>query len=353
MIKLATPGTFGDIPRDKSTEIVMKIVNREKIDEMALLLIRFYWRDEIYKIGKELNLPYFDQFENYWDMDHHQGALEISKEITDEDLLRLTKGNPPKYGLNLGGFQGNYYTAKEKGEVELASSWDIVRKNVCKTLEKWDEKSYGVLQAIINKGGKAAYFDIIDETEKVLGYEYGPSYLLPRLGPLKLLFKTGSNKYPDWTMPPEIVQVVQEELTAYRESVEKTEKVFIEEEEISLKDEISAQILRSDRAISDVADKIVQRRREINLIFSNKFKTKLFKENEMAILDIRRLCGNEEDFNNRIQALTTLIDEMETGELKKYINNGTSGSINILRAFLEKHIPNYDKRMVHQVFEYF
>lgn len=322
----------------------MKTVNEEKINEKALLLMRFYWRDEIYKIGKELNLSYFDRFENYWDMDHYQGALEISKETTDENLLKFTKENPPKYGLNLGGFQGKYYTATKKGEVKLASLWGDVRKNIQKALAKWGEKGYGVLQAIINKGGRASYFDIIDETENVLGYEYIPSYLLPRFEPLKLVFKTGSNKYPDWTMPPEIIPVIQKELAIYKDSIKKPE-VFIEEK-ISLKDVVSVQILRSDRAISNNVDKIVQKRREINLIFSSKFKTKLFKENEMAILDIRRLCGNEEDFNNRIQALTTLIDGMETKELNGCINNDTSGSINILEAFLERYISNYDKKII-------
>jgi hypothetical protein len=201
-----------------------------KLSEKALLLARFYRRDDIYKIGKEMRLPYFDQFENYWDMEHYQGALEISKAIADETLLKLAKENPPKYGLSLGGFQGRYYTAAEKGEVQLASSWEDVRKNVQKVLDKWGEKGYGVLQAIINKGGRASYFDIIDEIEKVLGYEYVPSYLLPRFSPLKLVFKTGSNRYPDWTMPTEIVPVVREELTAYKESLRKTDKVSIEEE---------------------------------------------------------------------------------------------------------------------------
>ena len=307
--------------------------------------MRFYWRDEIYVVGKELDIPYFDQFENYWDIDHYQGALEISKKITDKELLKLTKEKPPKYGLNLGGFLGKYYTATENGYVKLASSWEDVRKNVQKALDKWGEKAYGVLQAIINKNGRASYFDIIDEIENVLGYEYVPSYLLPRFGPLKLLFKTGSNKYPDWTMPPEIILVVNEELSTYKESAKKPEKAVIKEEE-SFKDEVSTQILRSDHAISNIANKIVKKRREINFIFSSNFKTKLFKENEMAILDIRRLCGNEEDFNNRIQALTTLIDEMETKELKRHINNDTNGSINILEVFLENHIPDYDKKII-------
>jgi hypothetical protein len=313
----------------------------ERIKERALLLMRFYWRDEIYNIGKGLNIPYFNQFKDYWDMDHYQGALEISKVIADNDLLRLIKEKPPKYGLSLGGFQGEYYTATEKGEVKLGSSWEEVRKNVQKALDKWDEKAYGVLQAIINEEGRAAYFEIIDEIEKVLGYEYVPSYLLPRFGPLKLIFKTGSNKYPDWTMAPEIIPAVKEELIAYKKSPKK-----VEIEKVPLEEDASGNILLTDRGISNIAYKIVQKRREINLIFSNKFKTKLFKDNEMAILDIRKLCSNEEDFNNRIQSLTTLIDEIENEELKKSINKPVGGSINIFQAFLEDRLPNYDKSII-------
>jgi ethanolamine utilization microcompartment shell protein EutS len=312
-----------------------------KEKESALLLMRFYWRDEIYKIGKELNIPYFGQFKDYWDMDHYQGALEISKAITDNELLKLTKEKTPKYGLSLGGFQGKYYMATEKGEVKLSSSWEGVIENVQKALDKWDEKAYGVLQALINKEGRAAYFEIIDEIEKVLGYEYVPSYLLPRFGPLKLIFKTGSNKYPDWTMPSEIIPVVKEELIAYKKSPKK--EVI---EKIPLEEDASGNILLTDRGISNIADKIVQKRREIKLIFSNKFKTKLFKDDEMAILDLRKLCSNEEDFNNRIQSLTTLIDEIEKEELKKSVNKTTNGSINILEAFLEDKLPNYDESFI-------
>jgi hypothetical protein len=312
-----------------------------KETERALLLMRFYWRDEIYNVGKELNIPYFNQFTNYWDMDHYQGALEVSKAITDNDLLKLTKEKTPKYELSLGGFQGEYYTVTEKGVVKLGSSREEVRKNVQKALDKWDEKAYGVLQAILNKEGRATYFEIIDEIEKVLGYEYVPSYLLPRFGHLKLIFKTGSNKYPNWTMPPEIIPFVSEELITYKKYPKKgkLEKVYLEED-------ASGNILLSDRDISDIADKIAQKRREINLVFSNKFKIKVFKENEMGILDIRKLCSNEDDFNNRIQSLTTLIDEIKTKELKKHINKIVSGTINLLQAFLEDIFPNYDKTII-------
>jgi hypothetical protein len=66
----------------------------------------------------------------------------------------------------------------------------------------------------------------------------------------------------------------------------------------------------------------------------------------MAILGIRKLCSNEEEFNNRILSLTTLIDVINTEELKKSVNKTTDGSINILKAFLEDRLPNYDKSII-------
>jgi len=190
-----------------------KQVEEEKLRERTSLLMRYFWLDKIYKIGKDLGLPYFDKFSNYWEINHYQGALEIAKAINDDDLLKLVTKNRPKYGLSLGGFHGKYYTATETGELKLEGSWDLIRQNVRKALAKWGDKAYGVLQAIINKNGRATYFELIDEIERVLGYEYIPSYILPRLGPLGLVFKTGSNKYPDWTMPSEIIPVVQEKKT--------------------------------------------------------------------------------------------------------------------------------------------
>lgn len=313
----------------------------ERTKERALLLMRFYWKDEVYKIGKELNIPYFNQFNDYWDMDYYLAALEVSNVITEENLLKLIKENPTKYGLSLGGFQGEYYTATEKGEVKLGSSWDGVKKNVQKALDTWDEKAYGLLQAIINKGGRAAYFEIIDEIERVLGYEYVPSYLLPRLQPLKLIFKTGSNKYPDWTMPPEIIPIVSEILMRYKDN-----HTLVIPGKLDVEEDASGNALITYLNIDDIVEKILQKRREINLNFNKKFGMKLFKENELGIWSIRRPCSNEDDFNNRIQTLATLIDEMNIKGLKKSIENAPNGSINVLETFLKAEVLGYNETII-------
>lgn len=183
--------------------------------------MRFYWLEDLYKIGKTLHVPYFDQFENYWDIGYTdnsrlKAALAIAEAISDDALDKLIKRNPSKYGLGLGGFQGQYYSCDEHGELKFESSWEIVRMNVQKALSRWGDKAYGILQGIINKGGRSEYFELLDAIESVLGYELIPSYLLPRFRTLKIIFKTGSNKYPDWTMPAEIIPVVQAELTTYQ-----------------------------------------------------------------------------------------------------------------------------------------
>lgn len=312
-------------------------IEEEKLRERTSLLMRYFWLDKIYKIGKELDLPYFDNFQNYWEINHYQGALEIAKAINDDKLLELVAKHRPKYGLSLGGFHGKYYTATETGELKLEGSWDIIRQNVRKALAKWGDKAYGVLQAIINKNGRSTYFELIDEIERVLGYEFIPSYILPRLGPLGLVFKTGSRRYPDWTMPSETIPIVQEEIGKFK----RPSKPF------RVKASLSQKLLSVERKLEGVIEEIINTRRNINLLFKRKFGTRLFKENEMAINTIRKPCSNEEEFTNRIASLALLIDEIETDKIKGLIKSKPeAGSINLLETFLSENSPNFDETII-------
>lgn len=310
----------------------------DKIKERALLLMRFYWRDKIFDIGKRESIAYFRQFENYWDSDHYVGALEISKMMTDRDLLTLIRENPPKYRLPLGGFQGRYYSATEDGQLTLSDSSPQVRANVRRALETRGERAYALMQALIDREGRAAFFDLVHEMENILGYEYVPSQLLPRMQPMKLVFKTGSNKYPDWTMPPEIVEAVQAELGAYSRP----------EKHRRPGHSVGSTVILVKGAMEEVADSIVHKRRELNLSFKERFGIELFRQNELATADIRQPCSNEQDFNNRILSLNILVDEMlaqDTGELLKGMNI-PPGSINTLQALVERESPDYDRQII-------
>jgi hypothetical protein len=305
----------------------------EKLKERISLLTRFFWPEDLYKIGKELDLNYFRKYTNYWEINQYQAATEIAKNIDDNKLIELTRRFLPKYGLMLGGFHGKYYTASETGELKLQSLWDLIRSNVLKALDRWGDRAYGILQALINKNGRATYFDLIDEIEKVLGYEFIPSYLLPRLGPLNLVFKTGSNKYPDWTIPSEIIPVVQEELRNFKRPAQPR----------LIRITPSERLLRLEREIGFLVDNIVQSRRNLDLLSERRFKINLIKQSEMAINDIRKLCSNEEEFNNRIMSLALLISEIQTEKITNLIKSKPeSGSINLMEAFLNEMAPDYD-----------
>lgn len=312
--------------------------DEEKLKERISLLMRFFWLEDLFKIGKELHLSFFDKVTNYWKMNQYQAATKIAKNIDDSKLLELTKKRIPRYGLRLGGFHGKYYTTTETGELRFEDSRNLIRANVRKVLNRWGDKAYGLLQALVNKNGRATYFDLIDEIEKVLGYEFVPSYLLPRLSPLNLVFKTGSSKYPDWTMPSEIIPVVQEELRDFKRPVSRPR----------LKETPDIRLLRIEKETSDIVDEIVSVRRNLNLLFERSFKTWFFKQNEMAVNDIRKPCSNEEEFNNRIMSLALLISEIETQSVQELIKSSKPepGSINILEAFLIENFPNYDKTII-------
>jgi hypothetical protein len=161
-----------------------------------------------------------------------------------------------------------------------------------------------------------------------------PSYLLPRLQPFKLVFKTGSNKYPDWTMPPEIIVVVKDELSKFKRPP--TRKTIVR-----------LTYTKVQQMIDDKVGEIIEKRRYINQLFKSKFGINLFKDNEKVIWDIRRPCSNEDEFNNRILALALLIDQIEVEELKKKIRGiYEAGSINILEAFLKENFPNYNIKII-------
>jgi hypothetical protein len=259
----------------------------QKLKERVILLMRFYWRDEIHKIGTELDIDEIKKVENYWDLDHYKGALLISKMLNDESLKELLLKHPLKY-VQMDGFQGQYYTVDKKGRFSLTNSWPVVRENVKKSLENWGDKAYGVLKALVNKDGNSAYFELIDEIGRVLGKEYVPSWILPRLEPLKLVFKTGSNKYPRWTIPTEIIPVIEQELEGYvlgsegKEKTGKSGRGFPKDEE---KESLS--LLLIERKLDGLVSDLVERKREINMICQKKYGTRFFIDNEKAVMSIK------------------------------------------------------------------
>ena len=317
----------------------------DKLKERTILLMRLYWRDEIHKIGTELNIHEIKKFENYWDLDHYKGAYQIARTLDDKKLEELVARNPPKY-ISLGGFQGKHYSVDKRGRISFSGSWPTVKENIKKSLDNWEDKAYAVLRALINKKGNSAYFELIDEIGKILGKEYVPSWILPRLEPLKLVFKTGSNKYPRWTIPTEIIPVIEEELKGYQLSSDDKKEFKRAKPKRIGKEEYS--LLSIERKLDNLVGNLVDRKREINLIFQKKFGTRFFIDNEKAIMSIKRPCSNEEEFDNRIQGLSSIIDNVEVTRIKTAlkINDKRNSSINLMEILLKENEKSSYKNII-------
>jgi len=98
--------------------------------------------------------------------------------------------------------------------------------------------------------------------------------------------------------------------------------------------------------IQKLVNEIVEQRRWINSLFKNRFKTALLRQNEKAISEIQRGCKNENDFTNRIAALSLLIDDMEIPVMQKETSQKTEGTINQLEAFAKKRLPKLDSECI-------
>ncbi|MGI0014647.1 MAG: hypothetical protein ACREBU_14590, partial [Nitrososphaera sp.] len=160
----------------------------------------------------------------------------------------------------------------------------------------------------------------------------------PRLTPMKLVFKTGSNKYPTWTIPTEIIPAVDEELSQYKLGT-KTRTTRQPANQIEEGESDSENLLAIERKIQKLTTDIVNRKREINIIFRNRFDTKFFNDNEIAIFSIMKPCGNEENFTNLIQSLCVVLDDVDTASLRKKIEPNTDirGSIDLMELLIKKH----------------
>ena len=290
-----------------------------KLAEQAILIKRLYWLEDLHRIAGELGIAEISNTRNYWELNHDKTAFLVATRLNDESLIRLIQRNAPKY-IQLGGFQGQFYSMDEKGNFTLSNSWERVRKNIHKALDKWNEKASGTLQALLNKDGQSTYIELITEIENVINKEYLPSALLPRLQSLKLVFKAGSNKYPYWTIPTEIIPVVREELSTFHpQQRRKTKKIRTRPGRMTRTQEVK--ILARDLKLDGIVDILVNAKSDINIICHNKFKCRFFKDNEKAVVRLMKPCSNEDDFMQRIQWLSAIInDDVEADQLRKIVN---------------------------------
>lgn len=94
----------------------------------------------------------------------------------------------------------------------------------------------------------------------------------------------------------------------------------------------------------------------LDIHFNDIFGARLFKslpDDAMAVADITMPCLNQKEFALKIQALTGLLDRINTNEIKELIQNPNkdkiNGSINILETILKERLSNFSKKDISNI----
>ena len=177
----------------------------DKIVERKLLIKRVFPVAEIFEIGKELGIPYFDQFVGCWDADADEASLEIGQAVSDAQLQEIFK----KYETRgWAVFRGKYYTF-EGGVLSLKGSLEKIRAGIAETEKKYGKDGAYVLKVTVQAGGSFGF----KEYREALKQKIDPYSILGKLEQLKVVVPSyKGEEYCEWKMLEETLPFIRSEL---------------------------------------------------------------------------------------------------------------------------------------------
>jgi hypothetical protein len=177
----------------------------DKIVERKLLIKRVFPVAEIFEIGKELEIHYFDQFVSCWDADADEASLEIGQAVSNAQLQEIFK----KYEARVWAvFRGKYYTF-EGGVLSLRESLEKIRTAIAETEKKYGKDGAYVLKAMVQAGGSFG----LKEYREALKQKIDPYPILGKLELLKVVVPSyKGEEYCEWKMLEETLPFIRSEL---------------------------------------------------------------------------------------------------------------------------------------------
>ncbi|MGQ9552121.1 MAG: hypothetical protein ACUVUE_06815 [Candidatus Bathycorpusculaceae bacterium] len=177
----------------------------DKIIERRILLRRTFPRHRLFEIGKRLAIPYFDRFENAWNIDEDHAAFEIASAIGDARLKELFDSQKPREWAV---FRGKYYTF-EDGTLSLKGSWDTIESNLRQISRRYGKNGLDVLKVFVEIGKGCGLRDIAINLKNRID----PTPIMNELERLKIITVSyQGDGYKEWRILEEISPLVQLEL---------------------------------------------------------------------------------------------------------------------------------------------
>jgi hypothetical protein len=177
----------------------------DKAIERKLLIKRIYPPNDVYAIGKELVIPFFDNYVNGWEPDADEAALELAELISDKQLQEAFKKHPPRSYVT---FRGANYTF-EDGNLAFKGSNQKIQAGIKETEKKFGKAVEEVLKTMVEAGGNFGK----DEYAAAAKLKINLQAAMERLEQLKVVVPSyvGSD-YREWRMLEETLPFIREEL---------------------------------------------------------------------------------------------------------------------------------------------
>ena len=170
--------------------------------ERKLLLKRCFSRQQLFEIGTELSLPYFERVENAWHVDEDQAAFEIASNLSDAKLKEVFKTHKFRDWVE---FRGKNYTF-ENGALLLEGSWKAIESSIRQVIKKHGKNGSEVLKAFLELGKGCGLKDLAGRVKR----DVNPEPIIEELEKLKILAVTyQGDGYRELKIPDEMSPLIQ------------------------------------------------------------------------------------------------------------------------------------------------
>jgi len=177
----------------------------DRVLEKKLLIKRVFPVPEVFEVGKEQGIPFFDQFVNCWEPDADEAALEIGQALSDKQLQETFKKHK---GRTYAVFRGIHYTFEE-GTLNLKGSVEKIRAGIAETEKKYGKDCITILKAMAQAGGNFTQ----QEYKETLKQKIDPYPILGKLEQLKVVVPSyRGEEYCEWRMLEETLPLIRDEL---------------------------------------------------------------------------------------------------------------------------------------------
>ncbi len=177
----------------------------DEVVERKILLKRAFPIHRLFEVGKKLAVPYFERFEDVWDIDEDQAALEIASTINDEQLKAIFDSYKPRDWIV---FRGKYYTF-ENVSLRFEGSWKTVENNLHQIRKKHGKNVLDVLKCLLDTAESCGLQDLAIQ----LKHKINPEPIVNELERLKIIAVSyQGDGYKEWKVLEEVSPLIQSDL---------------------------------------------------------------------------------------------------------------------------------------------